>query len=42
MMMFHSNPNPKPRTSCPASHPAIAPTMIMTMMLSIPTTTVSP
>src|SRR5262249_3667833 len=38
MTMFQRSPKPKPRTICPASQPAIAPTISMMIMLSIPTT----
>ena len=42
MTMFQSSPNPNPRTICPASQPAIAPTMSMMIILSIPITVSSP
>ena len=32
--MFQISPKPKPRTILPASHPAIAPTISMMMILS--------
>src|SRR5262245_58474170 len=41
-MMFQSSPNPKHRTICPASQPAMAPMISMMMMLLTSTTISSP